>query len=120
MDASTNEIKCLRWQILKSLKGNKTGSKGHNTLMKKLSVDLPLSEGKFKKRFIPKLKTVKVLNNGSVKGKMTIDEMKRVMGEDVTVYNEQNASTSNRIFGPIDFHYREKKVDIFAVQNCNR
>ena len=109
---NNNEISSLRFAILRALKNNISSSNCKLGYVKTLAIDLPFSQDNFNnffKKFVPEKKPIEC---GKILLKLSVNQMKIILGKNWFVYNHPNSSTRQRVLGFVQINYREKKISI--------
>ena len=102
------------------MKALKCGGKvdgGRRTFSKQSYIDLPLSP----KTFIHLFRNFEIENCGKHrKAKISVDNMREILGLESLVYNQEKSSTHHRILGHVNVLYRTKQIGIFCKDSCSR
>ena len=85
------------------------GQKGKYINIKKIVVDLPLSQSIFQSSF-----PVDYTGEESFKENVHVDQLNTVFGQNWHVYHFPNSSTRNRVIGLVLLHFRKKKFDVWC------
>ena len=100
--------------MFKALKRN-----GRNGNVKYSSVDLPLNKQSFKKYFVTKVPALRLEMN-HVRGKISVNDLKKILGNDCNVLRQKSSSTQQRIVGEIDVYFRPKIINVYTNEHCGR
>ena len=96
-----------------------TGRNGKCGYVQTSNVELPLSKRCFEKYFVSKLPKLKLKMN-HVKERISVGDLRLVVGEDCAVYRHKQSSTEQKIVDEIKVSYAPKRFDIYSNQNCER
>ena len=109
---NNNEINAIKLAIYKSLKKNTYTSNSKIGYIKTMTIELPLSPQIFNEifqRLIPKLG---LLKSPPISSKVSVNEMKMVLGNNWHIYKHSKSTTRQRILGIVDLKYRQKEITI--------
>ena len=112
-----NEISSVKFAIIKALKRNTYSCNSKTGYLKTICVDLPLSQDTFD-HFFNKL--IPQTNHNerqttTIKCKVSINDLKTVLGRNWYIYNVPNSSIRQRILGLIQVNYRTKELTITST-----
>ena len=118
-EQGNNEINSLKLSIFKALRRSSLTSNANIGYMKNISVDLPLSEDIFNNFFKKNIPDLRNRNSESINCKISINDLKHVLGENWFIYNRPNSSTRQRVLGLIQLSYRDKSIKL-TIRDINR
>ena len=105
MSSDLNQLNSLKLAVIKALSSLSFSRQGKYTSIKKNSVDLPISPDVFANKF-----PVSYTGQESFKTVVAINDLNDVFGENWHVINFKNSTTTKRVIGLINLHYRRKKI----------
>ena len=104
------------FEALKRASGGRNGRTGN---VKFSCVDLPFTKLNFKTYFVNKVPALQIEMN-HVRHKISVNELKQILGNDCNVLKHKASSTQQRIIGEIQVYYRPKVFNVYTSENCDR
>ena len=92
-----NKINALKFLVFKALKRSSYTSNSKIGYMKTIGVELPLSQDIFNKFFKQTIPKIGKIESDSVNLKVSVNELKNILGENWHIYNHANSSTRQRV-----------------------
>ena len=105
--------------MFSALKRASGGRNGKNGTVKSSSVDLPLNQKNFKSYFVTKVPALEIRIN-HVRAKISVNELRMILGNDCNVFKHKSSSTQQRIIGEIQVYYRPKVFNVYTSEHCDR